>query len=299
MPFKIQPGAPTSSIYIAYTGNVGLETESPQQELHIYRNAKETILLAETNTGAGSGFQFIHGTSGGNWKAKITNDGDFKIRNQADGVDVMYFAKAGNNVRVGINKNTPSYELDVDGTIRGNNVSPSDARLKEDIQTIENALEKVSGLRGVSYRWIDKSDGKGSQIGVIAQEVEKVVPEVVYEDKKGMKSVAYGKLVGVLIEANKELKAENDAVKKDNVALRAEKDVEIAALKAENKQLRKNQQEMVQKQQLDVDKLTAENNQLKRTLASLTDRQETIEGMLLALSTNRPDDKLVMQLRQD
>ena len=104
------------------------------------------------------------------------------MRNHADGVDVMRFDKTNNYV--GILTNSPSYELDVNGTIRGNNVSPSDVRLKEDIHTIENALEKVSGMRGVSYRWIDKSDGKGTEIGVIAQEVEKVVPEVVSEDNR-------------------------------------------------------------------------------------------------------------------
>ncbi|MBT7080057.1 MAG: tail fiber domain-containing protein, partial [Chloroflexi bacterium] len=81
--------------------------------------------------------------------------------------------------------------------------STSDRRVKDNIKTIENALDKVDNLRGVSYT----KDGK-TEVGVIAQEVEEVVPEVVQTNEAGMKSVAYGNLVGVLIESVKELKAE-------------------------------------------------------------------------------------------
>lgn len=83
----------------------------------------------------------------------------------------------------------------------------SDERLKTNIKTIENSLDKVLSLRGVSY----EKDGKSS-IGVIAQEVEKILPEVVYDGE--FKSVAYGNIVGLLIEAIKELKTELDEVKR-------------------------------------------------------------------------------------
>lgn len=82
----------------------------------------------------------------------------------------------------------------------------SDERLKSDIVTIPNALDTVSQLRGVNYI----KDGKAST-GVIAQEVEKVMPEVVLDGE--YKSVAYGNMMGVMIEAIKELKAENEALK--------------------------------------------------------------------------------------
>ena len=89
----------------------------------------------------------------------------------------------------------------------------SDAKLKTDIHTINNALGIVGQLRGVSYKWL--KDGKPS-IGVIAQEVEEVIPEVVhttdYEGKE-VKSVDYGKMVGVLINAINELKAEVEELK--------------------------------------------------------------------------------------
>lgn len=85
----------------------------------------------------------------------------------------------------------------------------SDERLKTNINTIKNPLDKVLALRGVSF----EKDGKSS-IGVIAQEIEKVIPEVVHDGE--YKSVAYGNLVGLLIEAIKELKEEIESLKKDN-----------------------------------------------------------------------------------
>lgn len=111
--------------------------------------------------------------------------------------------------------------LDVVGTIRGNNVSPSDQRLKQNIQPLENSLAKVDQLRGVSFEWKDAKQDTGTQIGVIAQEVETVLPEIVSTDSDGYKSVAYGKLTAVLVEAVKELKAENAELRTQTMALKA------------------------------------------------------------------------------
>jgi len=109
------------------------------------------------------------------------------------------------NGKVGIMDTTPSYELDVNGTIRatGDVIAYSDARVKDNIETIENALDKVTQLRGVSYTRNDVED-KTIKIGVIAQEVLEVLPEVVQQDDEGKYSVAYGNMVGLLIEAIKE-----------------------------------------------------------------------------------------------
>jgi len=92
-------------------------------------------------------------------------------------------------------------------TASGTVTENSDERLKSDIQTIQNALDKVKQLRGASY----VKDGKQS-IGVIAQEVEAVVPEVVFGGSDDYKSVAYGNLVGLLVEAVKELSAKVEAL---------------------------------------------------------------------------------------
>ena len=93
-------------------------------------------------------------------------------------------------------------------TASGNITAYSDERLKTDVETIPNALEKVNSLRGVSYT---KDGVRG--LGVIAQEIEKVLPEVVIDGEE-FKSVAYGNIVGVLIEAIKELTAEVSELKK-------------------------------------------------------------------------------------
>lgn len=87
-------------------------------------------------------------------------------------------------------------------TATGDVTAYSDVRLKSDIQTIANALEIVKRLRGTAY----VKDGKAS-IGVIAQEVQQVIPQVVHENSDGYLSVAYGNMVAVLIEAVKELDA--------------------------------------------------------------------------------------------
>ena len=91
----------------------------------------------------------------------------------------------------------------------------SDERLKTEIETINDALNKVCQMRGVSFKRTD-DDGHTS-VGVIAQEIEKILPEVVREDKSEdkIKSVAYGNIVGVLIEAIKELKNEIEELKKE------------------------------------------------------------------------------------
>ena len=105
---------------------------------------------------------------------------------------------------------TGGVEITGDLTATGNVTAYSDERLKTDVSTIEGALDKVSKLRGVEYTKIDTNE-KG--IGVIAQEIEQVLPEVVQDG--AYKSVAYGNVVGVLIEAIKELKAELDEHKKN------------------------------------------------------------------------------------
>jgi hypothetical protein len=91
---------------------------------------------------------------------------------------------------------------------RTNITAYSDARLKENVSTIENALDKVMQLRGVNYNWIDDPDNT-PKIGVIAQEVQEVLPEVVQfhqdnEDTEGTYAVDYGNMTALLIEGMKE-----------------------------------------------------------------------------------------------
>jgi len=83
--------------------------------------------------------------------------------------------------------------------------SGSDIRLKKDIKPLKSALSTVGRLQGKSYRWKDNNE---PDIGLIAQELEKVIPELVKTDNKGYKSIVYQKLTAVLIEAVKEQQQE-------------------------------------------------------------------------------------------
>jgi hypothetical protein len=93
----------------------------------------------------------------------------------------------------------------------------SDERLKDNVVELENALDKVTKLRGVEYDWNAGSRKGQHDIGFIAQEVEKILPEIVREkqwmDDNIYKTVDYEKVVAVLVEAIKELKVEINKLK--------------------------------------------------------------------------------------
>lgn len=102
------------------------------------------------------------------------------------------------------------------GTITGQDlIATSDKRLKQNIQTVDSALDKVSKLRGVYFT---RNGSEKRNIGLIAQEIEEILPEVVYTDEspEQIKSVAYGNIIGLLIEAIKELKELKEVKKNTN-----------------------------------------------------------------------------------
>jgi hypothetical protein len=113
-----------------------------------------------------------------------------------------------------------SGDLHVEGNVIAYSTTISDERLKKDIVKIDNALDKVSQLNGYTFEYL--TDGKKSA-GVIAQEVEKVMPSAITEstlplkmgddDKTEYKTVQYDQLHGLMIEAIKELKAEIEELK--------------------------------------------------------------------------------------
>lgn len=97
-------------------------------------------------------------------------------------------------------------------TASGNVTAYSDEKLKDNIEPIENPIEKVKAIQGVTFNRNDIEDNP-RQTGVIAQQVEKVLPEVVKTDEFGTKTVAYGNMVGLLIEAIKEQQKQIDELK--------------------------------------------------------------------------------------
>ncbi|MFA6094858.1 MAG: tail fiber domain-containing protein [Candidatus Paceibacterota bacterium] len=133
----------------------------------------------------------------------------------------IILAKDGGNVGIGITN--PTYKLNVSDTsttnvarfagssstqctvVSGTGWScTSDSRFKKNVNTLTNSLEKITKLEGVSFNWID-GDIDSKQIGFIAQDVEKIIPELVLTDDNGYKSLLYAQLTQYLAESVKEL----------------------------------------------------------------------------------------------
>ena len=149
-----------------------------------------------------------------NWNAQGTFDSKIEFRvTEGTSEKVNTTMKASGRVGIGTTDPTNGF-LEVNGNVSGtsiyasaNIVAYSDARSKTNVETISGALDKVDAIRGVTYNKVEDPDGI-RYMGVIAQELQEVLPEVVAEGEDGRLAVAYGNIVGVLIEAVKELKAE-------------------------------------------------------------------------------------------
>lgn len=123
---------------------------------------------------------------------------------------------------MGIGNSDPTVRLQVNGDIIANSIAgSSDKRYKTNIQPITNAVEKVKSLNGVYFNWNikafpNKDFSDKTELGFIAQEVEKVLPEVVIKDKTpdAYRSIKYDKLVALLVEAIKEQQKQIDALQK-------------------------------------------------------------------------------------
>lgn len=221
---RLQGLGSTNTIFLpANSTTIGLNTTSPRATLELTQTSSTTgmMLYSGSNDGGVNRIIFNHSDTTSNYQkvsietqasgAGQAGRGNFSIRvntandntNVAAG-DTRFFIH-GTSGNVGIMTTSPSYPLHVSGDIyaTGDVISFSDARLKTDVQTINNALDKVNNMRGVYYT---NTNTQTRETGVIAQEIMDVLPEVV-ADRGEYLGVAYGNIVGVLIEAIKELKA--------------------------------------------------------------------------------------------
>ena len=166
---------------------------------------------------------FVRGLYSQGTGVTINNDGEISIGQAVGTADTVTFGSvtSGGNVNVKSGADTKIQLKASDGSIVAEGDitafgTASDERLKENIESIDGALEKVNSIGGYTFNYIDTPDVRMS--GVIAQEIEKVLPEVVYEyeqDDEVHKAVRYGNIVPLLIEAIKELKAEVDELKRN------------------------------------------------------------------------------------
>jgi hypothetical protein len=199
----------------SYVRGQNLTTISPDGTIKVslYSNNDSGVISLSLPAADGTPTQYL-GTDGAGHLNFYTLSGN----------NTTNFVAKSIGVGAGVNASNNNGEIRAAGNITA--YYSSDERLKENVKEITNALSMVKSIRGVEFdwtdEWIEENGGEDSyyirkhDVGVIAQEVEQVLPEVVGTREDGFKAVKYERLVAVLIEAVKELSAEVDRLKNGN-----------------------------------------------------------------------------------
>lgn len=209
-------------------GNVGIGTSAPGSLLTVGRAdgtiPAELVLNPAATVNEGGQISFRKSLTGSTVDWTIDQYGTlssnarlriFSGVTETNGIAIL------ENGNVGIGINAPTTKLYVNGDITANSIAgTSDLRYKTNVRSITSPLEKVKSLRGVYFNWDqksfpDKDFSDKTELGFIAQEVEKVLPEVVSKDKtpEEYRSVKYDKVVALLVEAIKEQQKQIDSLK--------------------------------------------------------------------------------------
>ena len=194
------------------SGNVAVGLTNPQVKLHIVGNR---VRLE-------SGGRQLDLRSDGSHVDVQTTTSDLYLHSLGprgrNNVIINPFGPSGN---VGIGTTGPTDKLHVIGNVRANDfIVTSDGRLKDKVRPLRGALDKLRHLRGVEFEWRGRRNDQSQppqsnrRLGVVAQEVEKVAPELVHSTGAGgYRGVNLGGLLATLIEATKEIAEENDRLR--------------------------------------------------------------------------------------
>jgi len=208
-------------------GNVGIGTAAPGTKLEVNGGRARIFTTAEPYA---LGLSRSDGGGLAYWLG-VASTGELVFNNNS-GLEKM---RLDTNGQLGIQNTAPSVALDVTGDIEysGTITDVSDIRLKKDITPLDKSdiINRLGQIDTYSFRMI--ADKKGQlEFGVIAQEVEKIFPELVRTEDtaESYKSVNYVGFIAPLIEASKDLKAENDNLKAEIIAMKAQQDEMKTAL---------------------------------------------------------------------
>lgn len=197
-----------SLVRIQEDGNVGIGTTNPLSKLSVRGDGRSDAVIYGDNSGMDYSVM-AYGVYAKSNYAGIYGEANYPlVLRPAYGV----YGKSNN------------YGVYCDAPNCGGSVAwspPSDKRLKKNITTIENALEKTNKLRGVTFEWKDERR-KGKQIGFIGQEVKEVLPEVIGQDPNGYYTIASSEITALLVEAIKEQQKQIEALKTEIKSLKQE-----------------------------------------------------------------------------
>ena len=211
--------------------NVGIGTSAPVRQLHLVGSNAVFRMDRTTDTAA---FMLVRTDGSGNPQKTFV----VGANSSGSGVGTFVINDLGTAVSGGgTNRMTINNDGSVTftGNVYANAFVPSSMAYKDNVRTYENALDTVNKLRGVRFDW--KDSGKPS-VGLIAEEVEKVVPEVVAHNEGSATGVNYASLVGVLVEAVKEQQAQHQAELKEQQVFIQEQQKINAALREELNELK-------------------------------------------------------------
>ena len=219
-----------------YGGNVGIGTNNPSQALEVSGNIKANGEVIGTLADGVAQFRAVSNNYGAiirnddtNTYLLLTNSGDaygswknvypFVVNNASGNVGIGGAASSTGTALQVYGSSTITGTLLANGTISSNSdiiaFASSDERLKNNITPITSALDKIEHINGVEYDWNTELQDihTGHDVGVIAQEVEQILPEAVITRNDGYKAVNYDKVIPLLLQAIKELKAEVRSLK--------------------------------------------------------------------------------------